>query len=189
MINIYNFRRLAMIKTLRLPAYTVLLFTLLQVIGASLFIALCSQIEIHLFFTPVPLTLQTFAVMLVGVFLGPKMGVASVMTYLAEGCMGLPVFSGGNAGFLWFFGHTGGYLFGFIIQAYITSMYLQKSTLSSSAKTLSVLFFSCVAQLGLGVLWLGHIVGWKHVLLMGFYPYLPGEMFKCLCVTKVLKRT
>lgn len=177
-----------MIKTLRIPAYSVNVFSLLQVIGASLFIALCAQIEFHLFFTPVPITLQTLAVMLVGGLLGPKKGVASVMAYLAEGCMGLPVFSGGAAGCLWFFGPTGGYFFGFIMQAYLTGLFIQKRTLSSSAKTLSILFFSCVAQMSFGVLWLGHIVGWKHVLLMGFYPYLPGEMFKCLFVAKVLQR-
>jgi biotin transport system substrate-specific component len=83
----------------------------LTVVAGSLFIALCAHIAIPLFFTPVPMTLQPFAVLLVGLLLGPGMGAATCATYLMEGAAGLPVFTPqGAGGLLQLLGPTGGYL-------------------------------------------------------------------------------
>jgi biotin transport system substrate-specific component len=81
------------------------------VVGASLFVALCAQPSVRLPFTPVPLTLQNFAVLLVGLTLGWRRGFAALLLYLAEGASGLPVFApGGLGGVAQLFGPTGGYL-------------------------------------------------------------------------------
>lgn len=162
------------------------LFPLIQMIGASIFIALCSQISIPLFFSPVPLTLQTLSILLVGGMLGPKKGVASVLLYLVEGCSGLPVFAEGKFGLITFFGPTGGYLVGFVLQSYLAGWILEKSTTSSSNRLFATLILAGMAQMACGVLWLGQFVGWNNVLLMGFYPFIPGEIIKSLAAATAL---
>src|SRR5262245_17113843 len=83
----------------------------------NLLLALSAQVRIPLFFTPVPITAQTFVVLLTGALLGPRLGAAAMAAYLLEGAMGLPVFQGGNSGVAYMFGPTGGYLIGFIASA------------------------------------------------------------------------
>ncbi len=90
------------------------------ILGASLLIALSARIAVPVPFSPAPITGQTLAVLLVGALLGSRRGALSVLAYLAEGAMGLPVFAGGGAGILWLLGPTGGYLFGFIAAAFVT---------------------------------------------------------------------
>jgi|HubBroStandDraft_6_1064221.scaffolds.fasta_scaffold876748_2 biotin transport system substrate-specific component len=161
-------------------------WSLLQVFGASLFLALCTQITIPLFFSPVPISLQTFAVLMIGGMLGPKKGAASVLLYLVEGSLGLPFFVQGKAGILTFLGPTGGYLVGFVVQAYLVGWFLQQKSNLTSGKLLAVLLFSCLIQMSLGVLWLSHLVGWSRVWIMGFYPFVPGEILKSVAAAKSL---
>ena len=161
-------------------------YTLLQVFGASIFIALSSQISIPLFFTPIPLTFQTLAVLLVGGMLGPKKGVASVLLYLAEGCSGFPVFAEAKFGFHVLFGTTGGYLAGFVLQAYLAGWIMEKPFAAHSNRLLATLVLACMAQMALGVVWLAHFVGWNNVLLMGFYPFIPGEILKSIAAAGYL---
>ncbi len=160
--------------------------TTIQLIGASLFIAICAQITLPLFFTPVPLSLQTFAILLVGGVLGSRKGMMSVLLYLFEGLIGLPFFVGGGSGPAILFGATGGYFFGFIIQAYLVGWFLEQPKGYSKSKMFAYLISACMIQLILGVLWLGQLVGWSHVLVMGFYPFIPGEILKSFCATKYL---
>jgi biotin transport system substrate-specific component len=157
----------------------------IQVIAASFFIALCAQISIPLFFTPVPLSLSSFAVLLVGIMLGPKKGAASVMLYIAEGSLGLPVFAGGAFGLANFIGPRGGYLIGFIFQAYLAGWLSKQSKNMSQSKILFGFFSICLLQMLLGVVWLAQFVGWGHVLTMGFYPFLFGEFLKSLAVFRI----
>ncbi len=84
----------------------------------ALVVALAAQVRVPLPFTPVPVTLQDLAVLTVGGVLGPVAGAAALVTYLALGIAGLPVFSGGAAGLAWLFGPTGGYLLAFPVAAY-----------------------------------------------------------------------
>src|SRR5512143_1882057 len=91
----------------------------LLVVGSSLFVAALAQIRIPLPFTPVPVTGQTLAVLVVGAALGARKGAASLLLYLLAGFAGLPVFSGGSAGGAVILGPTGGYLIGFIVAAYL----------------------------------------------------------------------
>src|SRR5215211_7550656 len=105
--------------TLRLAFFprSRLLTDVLLVVGGAGFVALAAQIEIHLGFTPVPITLQTFAVLLVGAGLGAALGAASLALYLLVGVMGAPVYAGGEGGWEWIQGATGGYLIGFLVAA------------------------------------------------------------------------
>lgn len=159
----------------------------LQVIVASLFIALCAQIRFPLFFTSVPITLQTFAVMLVGARLGSKKGALSVLLYIAEAAAGLPVLTGGLFGLACCIGPHAGYLVGFVAQSYLVGKFLEQKKNMSSIKTVAILLLSSALQMGLGVLWLAHFVGLQHVMLLGFYPFVPGEAIKAFIVTMYLK--
>ena len=159
----------------------------LQILAASLFLAFCAQISIPLYFTPVPLTGQVFGVLLIASILGPRKGVLAVLAYLAEGCLGLPVFAGGNFGVACLLGTEGGYFLGFIAQAYLAGWIVKRCSSFSSAKIATGLFLSCVACLGLGSLWLSRFVGLPSALALGFYPFLLGDLVKTLCVTTYLK--
>ncbi len=99
-----------------------LLYDIVWIVGCSLFIALSAQIAIPLPFSPVPITGQTLAVLLVGALLGSQRGVLAVLVYLTEGFAGLPVFSGGTAGLARLAGPTGGYLVGLLAAAFITGL-------------------------------------------------------------------
>lgn len=158
-----------------------------QILAASLFLAFCAQISIPLYFTPVPLTGQVFGILFVSAILGPRKGALAVLAYLAEGCLGLPVFAGGSFGAACLFGTNGGYFLGFIVQAYLAGLTVKKSASFSSAKIATGLFLSCVACLALGSLWLSRFVGLSAAITLGFYPFLLGDLVKTLCVTAYLK--
>ncbi|MCE5316845.1 MAG: biotin transporter BioY [Parachlamydia sp.] len=158
----------------------------LQILGASLLIALFAQIEILLPFTPIPITGQSLGVLLVGAFLGSRKGSLSVLLYLAEGAMGLPVFSGGASGFFWLAGPGGGYLAGFVLQAYLMGMLLEKGE-TNCFRTLAAALLACATQMACGILWLSLFVGWSSVLALGLYPFIPGELLKAIAITTYLK--
>ena len=94
------------------------------VIVFSLFIAACAQFSIHI--GPIPITGQTFAVLLTGALLGSRLGAAAVIAYLIEGALGLPFFAGGGAGIVRFLGPTGGYLVAFPAAAFITGAFAEQ---------------------------------------------------------------
>jgi len=96
------------------------LYDLGLVLSASAFIAVSAHLTVRLPFSPVPVTGQTFAVLLTGALLGRQRGAAAVLAYLAEGLAGLPVFAGGMSGLAYLLGPTGGYLLGFVAAAYLT---------------------------------------------------------------------
>ncbi len=158
----------------------------LQVVLGSLCLALAAQVRIPLPFSPVPITLQSFAVMLIGGFLGREKGVLSIMLYLAQVGMGLPVLSGGEASVLALLGPRGGYLFGFLTQTYLASIARENST-----NTKTMLFFltmSELATMSLGTIWLSCYIGFTKATLVGFLPFVPGECLKVLAVASLLKR-
>ena len=159
-----------------------------QIIGASLLIALCAQIRIPLPFSPIPLTFQTFAVLLIGSLLGSKKGALSVIAYLAEVSLGLPFLQGGMVNPFALVGITAGYLIGFVVQAYFVGWFFEKRKTLSFGKTLSVLSLACLVQLALGTLWLAHFVGWNNDLPMGFYPFVPSEVLKAMAVISLFRK-
>jgi biotin transport system substrate-specific component len=161
---------------------------LFQVIGGSLFIALCAQIKIPLAFSPVPLTLQTLAVMLVGATLGRRNGALTVLLYLAEISGGLPFLAGGLSAPLSLFGLKGGYYWGFIFQAYMAGWCRENQNKWSSPIILSILIFTTLIQLGIGTLWLSIFVGIKSCMQLGFYPFILGDILKCVAAFGFIRR-
>lgn len=161
----------------------------LQIIGASLFIGICAQISIPLPFSPVPFSCQTLSVMIVGAALGRKKAVWSLLSYLAEGTLGLPVFAGGHWGVLSLIGPTGGYLLGFIAQAYLTGLLFEKYASLNTFKTILSLSLICLLQLSIGTLGLYFLFGnLIQAIGLGLLPFLGGEFLKVLLLTSYLKR-
>lgn len=156
--------------------------TLFQVLACSGFIALCSQIKVDLPFTPVPLTLQTLAVLLIGASLGSKKGAAAILLYFAQILVGLPVLAGGISDPLVFLGPKGGYVLGFCLQAYLMGWSIEKMPFSKPMNLFIGGIIACTVQMGLGVFMLAQFVGWNVVWTMGLFPYLPGEIFKILMI-------
>jgi biotin transport system substrate-specific component len=167
----------------RIPAR---LYDVLLVAGFSLIIAVSAQISIPLPFTPVPVTLQTFAVVLTGALLGSRRGAAAVVAYLAEGLAGLPVFSLGGAGLGHLLGPTGGYLLGFVAAAWITGFLVERRLAARLPGALFVVVTGHLVPYVTGVAWLGAAVGLPRALVLGFVPFLIGDTLKVAASVGVL---
>lgn len=161
---------------------TNLVLPIFYAILGSLFISLCAQIRIPLPFTPIPITLQTLAVMLIGGSLGPKTGVLSVCFYLAQILLGLPVQPSSLNDPLVLIGPKAGYYFGFIPQAAIIGLTLRKFSSFQPFRIFSAALLSCALQLCMGTLWLGVFLGFNNMWLMGFFPFIIGESIKSLVI-------
>ncbi len=150
-----------------------------MVLGA-LWVALFAQVRIPLPFTPVPITGQTFAVLLVGATLGARRGMGALMLYLLMGITGLPVFAGGKSGLFHLTGPTGGYLIGFVIAAWVVG-WMAEHGLERSLRT-SLLPFSIGTLIIYltGVPWLALYVGPQAALQKGLFPFLLGDLIKLL---------
>lgn len=148
------------------------------ILGGSLFIALAAQLHVVLPFSPVPITGQTFAVLLLGALYGRKRGPATVLTYLALGVMGLPVFAGGTFGIARLIGPTGGYLVGFLIAAYVVGVLSERGWDRKPWSTAASMIIGNGVIYGFGVLWLSRFVGWPAVLSTGLLPFLVGDALK-----------
>jgi biotin transport system substrate-specific component len=146
---------------------------------ATLVTALCAQIAIPLPFTPVPITGQTFAVLLTGIVLGRKRALAALFLYLAEGACGLPVFAQWSSGPMKFIGPTAGYLLAFPIAAYITGYLAEKSWDKTPLKAALAMFLGSFIILTLGTLILSLFVGGiASGFSKGFAPFIPGDIIK-----------
>ena len=147
----------------------------------TVLLAISSKVKIP--FYPVPMTMQTLAVLFLGIALGWKLGVATVTLYLFEGIIGLPVFSGSpekGIGIIYFTGPTMGYLIGFLFTVYFAGSF-------NFNKNLFVKFFQLLFSLSFiyifGILWLGTLIGWEKPLFqLGVQPFLLAELFKILIV-------
>ncbi len=168
--------------TLRLAVFprSSLLTDALLVCAGTAFVALCAQVSFHLGFTPVPITLQTFAVLLVASAYGPMLGTASLLLYMLIGIAGAPVYSEQKHGWEVFSGATGGYIVGFVVAAALTGYLAQRgwdrrfSTAVSAMLTGSVVIYAC------GLIWLHHSLGvnWPDAFEFGLYPFVPGDIVK-----------
>ena len=161
--------------------------SLLAIILGSLALTISAKIKIP--FYPVPMTMQTFVVLFLGVSLGYKISLASVGLYLLEGIAGLPVFSNSpekGVGLIYFTGPTMGYLIGFLTASYLASkiniqdnflLVLAKLTIATSTIYL------------LGLLWLGTLIGWdKPIFALGAKPFLLAEIFKIILLALLTKK-
>jgi len=160
---------------------------LLTIFLGSLLLTISAKIKIP--FYPVPMTMQTFVVVLMGVTFGWKIGVATISLYLFEGIIGFPVFAGTpekGLGLIYFIGPTMGYLIGFLFAAFLAG-YLNLKT------NIFLIFLKLILSVSiiyiLGILWLGHLIGWdKPLLELGLIPFLLAELFKISLLTIITKK-
>ena len=152
-------------------------------------IALTISAKIKIPFYPVPMTMQTFVVLFLGISLGYKIGLATVGLYLIEGIAGLPVFSNSpekGVGLLYFTGPTMGYLIGFLTACYLASMIKYED---SFFVVLGKLVVATSTIYILGLLWLGTLIGWdKPILALGAKPFLLAEIFKIAILAILVKK-
>jgi biotin transport system substrate-specific component len=168
--------------TLRLavfPRSGLLVDVLLVVAGAGL-VALCAQIEISLGFTPVPISGQTFAVLLVGASLGPLLGGSSLLLYFCVGLLGAPVYSGGDGGWDIVHGATGGYLVGFIFAAALTGWLARRRWDRHFNSAVAAMLSGSVVIYAFGLPWLAREIGTglEGTLEAGLYPFVIGDLIK-----------
>ncbi len=149
----------------------------LAVLGA-LTIGVAAQAAIPLPWTPVPISLQTLALSLIGATMGSRRGVMTVLTYLLMGCMGLPVFAKGACGAAHLIGPTGGYLIGYIGTAWLTGFLVERGLSDRPWKVLIAMIAGQTLLFSLGLLWLAQFIGADRVLMAGLIPFLPGDAIK-----------
>ena len=172
--------------TKNIPQIKIIKSLLVIILGS---IALTISAKIKIPFYPVPMTMQTFVVLFLGVSFGYKIGLASVSLYLLEGIVGLPVFSNSpekGVGLIYFTGPTMGYLIGFLTASYLASkinsednfiLILTKLTIATS----TIYIF--------GLLWLGTLIGWdKPIITLGAKPFLLAEISKVVLLALITKQ-
>ncbi len=161
--------------------------SLLLIIAGSILLTISAKIKIP--FYPVPMTMQTFVVLFLGISFGYKIGVASVTLYLLEGIIGLPVFSNSpekGVGIAYFVGPTMGYLIGFVFASFLAGYIKYSSNFIFTFIKLTLI--TSIIYI-FGVLWLGNLIGWdKPILQLGVFPFLLAELFKILLLTLLVKK-
>jgi biotin transport system substrate-specific component len=158
--------------------------TLCRIIGVAVFVILTSLgafVRIPLPFTPVPITLQTFFVLLSGAFLGSALAATAQASYVLLGLSGLPVFTGAGSGLLYFSGPTAGYLFGFVLAGFLTGRFIKYGR-NNLFLTFVIFCLADFILLSSGVIWLKFLFGYSFVKLLsiGFIPFIPGDLLKAL---------
>jgi len=159
---------------------------LIQALALSLLLALSARIQVP--FWPVPMTLQTLTVLVIGGLLGPVVALAAMAAYLAEGAAGLAVFAGTpehGIGLAYMAGPTGGYLAGMVLAAGVAGWAGQRfagRTLPAGASMLvaTALIYAC------GAGWLATMIGWQRAWLLGVVPFLPGDAVKAAIATALI---
>jgi len=158
----------------------------LAILGGSALIGIGAQVSVPML--PVPMTLQTLAVVLVGLTAGSRLGAAAVLAYLAQGAAGLPVFAGGAAGLAWLAGPTAGFLWGFVGLAWLAGLAVERGLARGFATTL----LATLAVSGLlyvpGVLWLTAAtpLDVNGAIAAGMLPFLPGDAVKAVIAALVV---
>ena len=164
-----------------------LIKSFIVIILGSITLTISAKLKIP--FYPVPMTMQTFMVLFLGIAFGYKIGIATISLYLIEGISGLPVFSNSpekGVGLVYFTGPTMGYLIGFLIACFL-------STFISLKDNFLIIFLKLTVSVSaiylLGILWLGTIIGWdKPIIQLGVTPFLLAEFFKIALLTLLAKK-
>ena len=161
-------------------------YTFVALLG-SILLAISSKVKIP--FYPVPMTMQTLVVIVIGIAFGWKLGLATISLYLFEGILGMPVFSGTpekGVGLIYFTGPTMGYLIGFLVAVFLAGKFVYNNNLIQNF--LKILLATSFIYL-LGVIWLGSLIGWdKPIFKLGVQPFLLAELFKILIATFAIKQ-
>lgn len=157
---------------------------ILAVLGSALMVAAS---KIYVPFYPVPLSMQTFAVLVIGMSYGWRLGGSTIALYLAVGAAGVPVFAGPAGGPAVLFGSTGGYLFGFLLAAAACGWLAERGWDRRIVGTVGAMFIGNVIIYVPGLLWLGAVVGWdKPVLEWGLTPFIFGDLTKLALAAAVM---
>jgi biotin transport system substrate-specific component len=151
---------------------------MLLVLGASALIAIAAQVAIPLPFTPVPLTLQPLAVILVGVALGATRGAAAAVLYLLEGMSGLPVFAQGHGGALWLLGPTAGYLYSYPLAAGLAGYISERNWGSSIVRALTGMLLALAVIYAGGWSWLAAMTDARTAFAAGVAPFVLADAVK-----------
>lgn len=166
-------------------------YDLSLILGGSLFLALCAQASVRIGI--VPITGQTFGVVMVGALLGSRRGALAVLAYLAEGASGMPVFANGAAGLPYMLGPTGGYLLGFAPAAWLTGALAERGWDRHVGATLLAMTLGHAVLFATGLAWLSCYFAlassWQgvgHVFAVGLLPFLPGTVLKVCLATALL---
>jgi biotin transport system substrate-specific component len=160
------------------------------VVGASCFVALCARVTVPLPFTPVPLTLQNFAVLLVGLALGSRRGFAALALYLAEGAFGLPVFNPtGLGGIAQLLGPTGGYLMAYPLVAFVSGWIAERGSKSFRRFAVAAVLGEVLLFAG-GLEWLSVWThgSWWQAAHFGLYPFVFAEVVKVMAAAGLATR-
>ena len=159
---------------------------LISILG-SILLTISAKIKIP--FYPVPMTMQTFVVLFLGISFGYKVGVITIILYLLEGISGLPVFSNSpekGIGIAYFVGPTMGYLIGFIFACFLAGYFKYSS--NYLINFLKILISTSIIYV-FGIIWLGTLIGWdKPILQLGVFPFLLAEFFKILLLTLLVNK-
>ena len=161
--------------------------TLLLVVAGTALLTLSAKVNIP--FYPVPMTMQTFAVLVIGMAFGPSLAIATVGLYLLQGALGLPVFSGTPArgiGWAYMAGPTGGYLLGFMVASWTVGVLAQRGFDRSFGMTLAAMTLGTLVIFIFGFTWLAGLVGMEKAWTFGVEPFLLAAAFKILLAALVL---
>lgn len=156
------------------------------VVLGTLFIALMSQLSFILPFTPVPVTGQTFAILLLAVLYGGKRAGVTVSAYLTEGLCGMPVFSKAGFGLAHLTGPTGGYLMGFLVAAYLVGALADKGWSKSYLLTFAAMIAGNAIIYLFGAGWLSVFVGAGKAISAGMVPFIAGDILKIMLISALL---
>jgi biotin transport system substrate-specific component len=165
-----------------------ILTSALLVVGGAALVAICAQVSISLPFTPVPVTGQTFAVVLVGASLGPISGAASLTLYLMAGVAGAPIYADGTHGWDVVMSATGGYLIGFVLAASLTGALAARAWDRRVRTAMSAMLAGNVVIYVVGLPWLAWKLGadLETTLELGLYPFVVGDLLKLYLAALVL---
>jgi biotin transport system substrate-specific component len=152
--------------------------------------ALLAQVRIHIGWTPVPITGQTFAALLAGAALGSRLGATSQLTYLLAGLL-LPVYTGGNSGWQYFTGATGGYIVGMVIAAFVVGLLAERSEDRNVLTAIPAMLFGSAIVYVTGVAWLAHAVNLsaETAIAKGAAPFILGDALKSVLAGALLPAT
>tara|TARA_R100000005_G_scaffold95598_2_gene77784 strand:+ start:1326 stop:1874 length:549 start_codon:yes stop_codon:yes gene_type:complete len=156
--------------------------TVLALVGTFL-LAVSAQLAVPMW--PVPMTMQTFAVTVIGAAYGWRLGGATVALYLAQGAMGLPVFSGGIATAA-LVGPTAGYIYGFVAAAVLVGFMVEKGWGKTILKSTVAMTLGTAVMFAGGISWLSTLIGFDAALVSGFYPFIAGGIVKIALAVAVL---
>jgi biotin transport system substrate-specific component len=165
---------------------TALVRDIILVVAFGTFMGVLAQIAIPLPFTPVPITAQTFGVLLTGAVLGSRRGFAAMLVYLAEGAAGMPVFAGGTAGWLIISGPTGGYLASYPLAAFAVGFLAERGWDRNFFRAAVAMVVGEVIIYAVGVPWLSHFIGGHSAVALGLTPFIGGDIAKLILAAAIL---